>query len=199
MVLCSSPGQLSPGLESKPIELDQTHSMAQKRKASSPLPAEKDPAVSPKRSKVDRDATERDTSRSTHALKDRSTDRRQSASQEERNRGRRLYGSLLNTLSQTTTNSHQKRRQEIERRQQAKVTQQRAEDDKHSQEKLARLNIARKVEQVKFDEQVVSHLPRPVPSHNRTIAQSHNRTIAQSQPPILTELSPRCTLGIRIC
>lgn len=150
----SPPRRSSPGLESKavePVQDDKAH----KRKASSPPRTDNEPPISPKRSKVD-DTTERDASqKSPHVPKDRSADRRQGTSQEERSRGKRLYGSLLNTLSQTAANSQQKRRQEIERRQQAKVSQQRAEDDKHRQEKLARLNAARKVEQIKFDEQVM--------------------------------------------
>lgn len=159
-ILHSPPRPLSLGGESKPAELEQDHDKAQKRKASSPPHAEQESAVSPKRNKIDNNATEKSTSsRSLPASKDRSADRRQSASQEERNRGRRLYGGLLNTLSGTTTNSHQKRRQEIERRQQAKVSQQQIENDKHRQEKLAKLNTARKVEQIKFDEQVVRQPP----------------------------------------
>ena len=90
-------------------------------------------------------------------LNDRSAGRRPSASLEEKRRGKRLFGTFLNTLSQTnsSTSSQQKRRQDIERRQHARVSQQRAEDDKQRQEKLAKLNAARKIEQVKFDERVV--------------------------------------------
>lgn len=80
---------------------------------------------------------------------------RRNFSQEEKKRGQRLFGGLLSTLSQTTSNSQQKKRQEIERRQQAKAQLQRAEDDKRRLEKLDRLIHARKIEQVKFDEQVV--------------------------------------------
>lgn len=83
-------------------------------------------------------------------------DRRGSFSQEDKKRGRRLFGGLLNTLSQTTSNSQQKRRQEIEKRQQEKATQQAREDDKRRSEKLAKLERVRKIEQVRFDEQVVS-------------------------------------------
>lgn len=162
---CNSPHmQLSPAAESKPAESDPGHTQAQKRKAVSPPPTENDVVVSPKRNKVaDGGATTKDAPDVSSQIPkdrgaDRSADRRQSASQEERRRGKRLYGSLLNTLSQTTTNSQQKRRQEIERRQQAKVSQQRVEDDKQRQEKLSRLNSARKVEQIKFDEQVVRQL-----------------------------------------
>ncbi|KAK7966917.1 uncharacterized protein PG986_001194 [Apiospora aurea] len=89
-------------------------------------------------------------------------DRRLSTSMEEKKRGKRLFGGLLNTLSQTTTNSQQKRRQEIERRQQEKATQQRAEDSKHREAKLAKVREVRQREQINFEEQVMktrhSHL-----------------------------------------
>lgn len=76
-------------------------------------------------------------------------------STEEKKRGQRLFGGLLSTLSQTTSNSQQKRRLEIERRQQEKAHQQKREDDKRRADKLSKLNTVRKVEQVKFDEQVM--------------------------------------------
>lgn len=76
--------------------------------------------------------------------------------EEERKRGKRLFGGLLSTLSQTTSNSQQKRRQEIEKRQQEKFAKQKAEDDSRRNERLAKLDKVRKIEQVRFDEQVVS-------------------------------------------
>lgn len=84
--------------------------------------------------------------------------RRGGVSQEDKKRGRRLFGGLLGTLSQTTTgpNSQQKRRLEIERRQQEKAQMQKIEDDKRRTEKLSKLSKVRKAEQVKLDEQVVS-------------------------------------------
>lgn len=75
---------------------------------------------------------------------------------EEKKRGKRLFGGLLSTLSQTTTNSQQKRRQEIEKRQQEKAAKQKTEDDLRRNERLAKLDRIRKIEQVSFDEQVVS-------------------------------------------
>lgn len=76
--------------------------------------------------------------------------------EEERKRGKRLFGGLLSTLSQTTSNSQQKRRQEIEKRQQEKAAKQKVEDDLRRNERLAKLDRVRKIEQVRFDEQVVS-------------------------------------------
>lgn len=75
---------------------------------------------------------------------------------EEKKRGKRLFGGLLSTLSQTTTSSQQKRRQEIEKKQQEKAAKQKIEDDQRRKEKLAKLDKIRQVEQVRFDEQVVS-------------------------------------------
>ncbi|KAG5920041.1 hypothetical protein E4U53_003949 [Claviceps sorghi] len=81
-------------------------------------------------------------------------DRRESVIQEEKKRGRRLFGGLLSTLSQTSTTSHHKRRQEIEQRQQERLQRQREQDDQKRAEKLSKIREARLVEQVDFQEQV---------------------------------------------
>jgi len=81
------------------------------------------------------------------------TERRNSRVQEERKRGQRLFGGLLNTLSQSTSSGPQKRRLEIEKRQQEKAKQQKVEDEERRAEKLTKLKAIRKVEQVKVDEQ----------------------------------------------
>lgn len=78
-------------------------------------------------------------------------ERRKSSVQEERKRGQRLFGGLLSTLSQSTPNGQQKRRQEIEKRQQEKAKQQKAEDEGRRTQKLADLKAVRKAEQIKFD------------------------------------------------
>ncbi|KAF7545636.1 hypothetical protein G7Z17_g9023 [Cylindrodendrum hubeiense] len=82
-------------------------------------------------------------------------DRRKSATQEEKKRGKRLFGGLLSTLSQKTGNTQQKRRLEIERRQQERQQKQRVEDEKERSEKLSRLTGIRRSEQVVFDEEVM--------------------------------------------
>lgn len=84
---------------------------------------------------------------------------RRSISEQEKKRGQRLFGGLLNTLSQKPAGQQQRKRQEIERRQQERAQQQRVEDDKRRTEKLARLNHVREIEQVKFDEEMVSPMP----------------------------------------
>lgn len=86
-----------------------------------------------------------------------SFDRRHSATQEEKKRGKRLFGGLLNTLSQTNTNNaQQKRRHEIERRQHERIEKQRVEDDLRRSEKSSQLREARMARQSEFEEQVVS-------------------------------------------
>ncbi|KAI0013989.1 pinin/SDK/memA/ protein conserved region-domain-containing protein [Xylariaceae sp. FL0662B] len=151
----SSPNGRGPERDTAIAETERDQDNAQKRKASSPSPTDGKPSQSPKRTRLDRDAKEDPSTRAQPTPKDSGTDRRESALQEERKRGKRLFGGLLSTLSQTTSSSQQKRRQEIERRQQAKVHQQKAEDEKHREEKLAKLRAVRKVEQLKFDEQVM--------------------------------------------
>lgn len=82
-------------------------------------------------------------------------ERKKSASLEEKKRGKRLFGGLLNTLSQTSTNSHQKRRHEIERRQLERQERQKAEADGKKEEMLARLQVVRASEQIIFEDKVV--------------------------------------------
>ncbi|OHE90842.1 hypothetical protein CORC01_13864 [Colletotrichum orchidophilum] len=74
---------------------------------------------------------------------------------EEKKRGKRLFGGLLSTLSQTNSSSQHKKRREIEQRQQEKAQKQRAEDEKRRAEKLARITEARWQEQILFDEKVM--------------------------------------------
>jgi pinin/SDK/memA/ protein conserved region len=84
--------------------------------------------------------------------------RRKSSVQEERKRGQRLFGGLLSTLSQSTPNGQQKRRLEIEKRQQEKAKQQKVEDEIRRKEQRAKLDVIRKAEQVKFNEESVSNV-----------------------------------------
>lgn len=72
---------------------------------------------------------------------------------EERNRGKRLFGALLGTLSQSSSPAAQKRRADIERKQQSKLKQQAADYDAKKREELDRLLARRRREQKKFDEQ----------------------------------------------
>lgn len=85
-------------------------------------------------------------------------DRRRSGQAEERKRGRRLFGALLGTLSQSSSSSAQRRRADIETKQQAKLKLQAETYDERKRAELDQLKIVRKREQKKFDEQSVSPL-----------------------------------------
>lgn len=78
------------------------------------------------------------------------------ATQEDKKRGKRLFGGLLNTLNQGPSSSQQKRRQEIEKRLQERMQKQDAEDGQRRAERLAELRTVRIREQIIFDEEVVS-------------------------------------------
>ncbi|KAF5533341.1 peroxin 26 [Fusarium napiforme] len=83
-------------------------------------------------------------------------DRRKNATQEEKRRGKRLFGGLLSTLSQTSGSVQQKRRLEIERRQQDRLQKQNIEEDRLREEKLLRLTEIRRGQQLTFDEEVIA-------------------------------------------
>lgn len=85
--------------------------------------------------------------------------------EEEKKRGRRLFGGLLNTLNQSKPSAQQNKRREIEQRQQEKVQKQKAEDDKRLAERLGKINSARRAEQIYFDEKVVRGHPWEAFSH----------------------------------
>lgn len=107
--------------------------------------------------------------------------------EEERKRGKRLFGGLLSTLSQTTNNSQQKRRQEIEKRQQEKFAKQKAEDDSRRNERLEKLGKVRKIEQVRFDEQVVSDHVHEI---KRDLMEKHPLIYKRRCEPVI----PQCLL-----
>ncbi|TVY81705.1 hypothetical protein LSUE1_G002302 [Lachnellula suecica] len=131
---------------------------AKRRQSSEPEPASK-------RAKVDESITEPTKEESRADLparrpsikpEDKKTgsgglEKRKSSIQEERKRGQRLFGGLLSTLSQSTPNGQQKRRQEIEKRQQEKAKQQKVEDEGRRAQRLADLKAVRTAEQVIFD------------------------------------------------
>ncbi|KAI0486838.1 pinin/SDK/memA/ protein conserved region-domain-containing protein [Xylaria cf. heliscus] len=127
----------------------------QKRKASPPVSPEDATPKSAKRAKTDSEKTDERHEPQPRSTVEPGTDRREMARQEEKKRGRRLLGGLMNTLNQASASSQHRRRQDIERRQQAKSTQQRAEEDRLRTQKRSKLEAVRKVEQLKFDEQVM--------------------------------------------
>jgi hypothetical protein len=146
-------------------ELDQPEAprLAKRRQSSSPDPSTKRPRLStdgdldsPSTLRASPNASPPIADSATVAPKDANLGRRESNAQEERKRGRRLFGGLLNTLSQSASNAQQKKRLEIEKRQQEKARLQKAEDESRKAERLQKLKEVRTQEQVKFDEQSVS-------------------------------------------
>ncbi|KZL80366.1 nuclear protein, partial [Colletotrichum incanum] len=96
---------------------------------------------------------------------------------EEKKRGKRLFGGLLSTLSQTNTSSQHRKRREIEQRQHERAQKQRAEDEKRRTDKLARITEARLQEQIKFDEKAMKS------RHASMLAMAHSlRT--KAGPPV---------------
>jgi hypothetical protein len=81
--------------------------------------------------------------------------RRESGKNEERNRGKRMFGALLGALSQSGSSAAQKRRADIEKRQQAKLKQISDDATLREREQLEKLKQRRRTEQWKFDEQSV--------------------------------------------
>ncbi|KAI0428605.1 pinin/SDK/memA/ protein conserved region-domain-containing protein [Xylaria sp. FL1042] len=132
-----------------------TTNAQQKRKASSPITAEDTNPSSAKRTRVDGEKSDERHESRPQSARQTGTDRREMARQEEKKRGRRLLGGLMNTLSQANAGSQHRKRQDIERRQQAKSTQQRAEEERLRMQRLSKLEAVRKAEQLKFDEQVL--------------------------------------------
>jgi hypothetical protein len=126
-------------------------STERKRKASTESDAG---AASPKRPKPEDEP--RPTSDDTARNEQPSRDEIARLKLEERKRGKRLFGGLLNTLSQANTNGPNKRRREIEQRQHERVQRQRHEDDQKRAEQLARVKRVRMAEQISFEEDVVS-------------------------------------------
>ena len=83
-------------------------------------------------------------------------DRHKISALEERKRGQRLFGGLLNTLSQSAPSGQQKRRQDIEKKQAERAKLQKHDDEVRMKENADVLHSKRKREQVKFDERSVS-------------------------------------------
>ncbi|KAK3391948.1 pinin/SDK/memA/ protein conserved region-domain-containing protein [Sordaria brevicollis] len=100
---------------------------------------------------------------------------RKNVSMEEKKRGRRLFGGLLNTLSQTAPNkAQQNRRKEMERRQQERVQQQRVEDDRRRTDLLAERRRFRDAKQVDFEERMMHR------RHEKMLVLAHSlRTVSE--------------------
>lgn len=87
-------------------------------------------------------------------------ERRRNGQLEERKRGQRLFGALIDTLSQSSSSTAQKRRTDIEKKQQAKLKLQAEEYDEKKKQRLDALMAIRRIEQRKFDNQSVCR-PHP--------------------------------------
>ncbi|KAL9603923.1 MAG: hypothetical protein Q9219_000861 [cf. Caloplaca sp. 3 TL-2023] len=98
---------------------------------------------------------------------DRHSSRRVSGQLEERKRGKRLFGALLGTLSQSSSSTAQKRRTDIERKQQAKLRAQAEEYDEQKRQRLESIMAVRRKEQKKYDKQSM-HI-----RHSNMLAQAH--------------------------
>ena len=82
--------------------------------------------------------------------------RRLSGATEERKRGKRLFGALLGTLSQSSSSAAEKRRLDIEKKQQAKLKSQSDHLDEKRKQRHNALQEVRKQEQKKYEHQSVS-------------------------------------------
>lgn len=100
---------------------------------------------------------------------------------EERLRGRRLFGALLGTLSQSSSSTAQKRRSGIEKKQQDKLKQQTEEADEQTKEKLEALMQTRRKEQRVFDKQSVRFVGE------RRIHGLRTDSSADEDPPLQSE------------
>ncbi|KAI9833654.1 MAG: hypothetical protein M1826_006745 [Phylliscum demangeonii] len=107
---------------------------------------------------------------------DRHSERRSNGQAEEKQRGRRMFGALLGTLSQNSATTVQKRRADIERKQQSKLKLQAEEYDTKKKKELEQRRLVRKREQKKYDEQSMRI------RHSNMLAMAHSlRTLAQPQ------------------
>ncbi|GAW12791.1 hypothetical protein ANO14919_021620 [Xylariales sp. No.14919] len=127
----------------------------QKRKAFLSIAAEDAIPKSAKRTRLGDEKIDERHDPQPQPTRETGTDRREMALQEEKRRGKRLLGGLMNTLNQASAGSQHRKRPDIERRQQAKSIQQRAEEDRLRIQKISKLEAVRKVEQLKFDERVM--------------------------------------------
>ncbi|KAM3511967.1 hypothetical protein MY11210_004367 [Beauveria gryllotalpidicola] len=166
-------------------------SQQSKRKAS---PERDDRGETLKRTRYDSDEETRDHSRrrSRSLRRDRAVvdehqpERRPPvATQEDKRRGKRLFGGLMNTLNQGPSTIQQKRRQEIEKRQKERMRKQDAEDGQRRAERLVQLRAVRIREQIVFDEEVMRN------RHVKKLALA--RYLQTKSEPRIYYLPWRCT------
>ncbi|XWW97059.1 hypothetical protein V2A60_005040 [Cordyceps javanica] len=185
----ASPEAMAAVVEDAMETTDSRNAPSLKRKTS-PEPGDRDEI--PKRVRRDSDSDDRDRprrrSRSLErqgAVAEAAVPERWPPTQEDKKRGRRLFGGLLNTLSQGASNSQQKRRQEIEKRQQERRQKQDSEDGQRRAERLAQLRAVRIREQIVFDEEVMRN------RHVKMLAQA--RYLQTNAEPRIYYLPWQCT------
>ncbi|KAH8848094.1 hypothetical protein MCOR27_000268 [Pyricularia oryzae] len=142
-------GEMSAEVAGLPEALEEPSHISQKNQGVTPPKLGADRPMSPPSSRK-RGASEAGLEQEP----DRPKERRRDFSQEEKKRGQRLFGGLLSTLSQKPPG----RRQPVERKQHEKTQQRKDEDNRRKaeiQEKLAKLNRKRKIQQIKLDEQTM--------------------------------------------
>lgn len=103
---------------------------------------------------------------------------------EERKRGRRLFGALLGTLSQSSSSTAQTRRTEIERKQQAKLRHQDEQQDEAQKEKLEALTRARRKEQATYAKQSVCLPSSGSAVLREVVSRGADSSSADENPPL---------------
>ncbi|KAM5446480.1 hypothetical protein MaudCBS49596_006592 [Microsporum audouinii] len=97
--------------------------------------------------------------------------------EEERKRGRRLFGALLGTLSQSSSSPAQRKRSEIDKKQQAKLKLQDKEYNELTKKKYEDIMAARRKDQILYDDQSLEI------RHSNMLAMAHFlRT--KAEPPL---------------
>lgn len=147
------------------------------------LPEESLPPASPTSTKRRQSSTTEDSAKRPRLADDAPHERRGSATEvkpaapvrRERGRERRLFGAVLGALSQApSTTAAQKRRFEIERRQHAQRKQEDEESEQRKAERVARREVQRRKEQIRFEAQAVSHHSASGDMYVLTVARCDN-------------------------
>ncbi|KAK2865398.1 hypothetical protein FQN49_003612 [Arthroderma sp. PD_2] len=117
------------------------------------------------------------TRRTNNLVDGKAANQRKPGIEEERKRGRRLFGALLGTLSQSSSSPAQKQRSEIDRKQQAKLKLQDKEYNELTKKKYEDILAVRRKEQILYDDQSMEI------RHSNMLAMAHFlRT--KAEPPL---------------
>ncbi|KAF3483335.1 pinin/SDK/memA domain-containing protein [Arthroderma uncinatum] len=117
------------------------------------------------------------TRRTNNSADGKAANQRKPGVEEERKRGRRLFGALLGTLSQSPSSPAQRQRSEIDRKQQEKLKLQDKEHNELTKKKYEDLMAARRKDQILYNEQSMKL------HHSNMLAMAHSlRT--KAEPPL---------------